>query len=170
MFDYDSKKFRATVKYKKTAKTWQQKRKIICDYLKKESTVLELGCGEVPLFKNSVKIDIANLSTLDLIHDLNEPIPLKEKFDVIIALELIGHLWNVDGFLGECRRQLLMGNDKRFDGNGYYHWFFSPDSLAKKLKQFGFSVEFEKSIGRIPFINMAGRFIFICSKNKAKPK
>ena len=188
-FDYDSKNFRKTVEYKKGASTWNQRKRLITGYLDmrgKNEKILELGCGEVPLFEKSKKIDIANLPNLDMVHDLNNPIPIDDKFDAIIALELIGHLWNVDGFLKECSRllkdggalvvsslnvkhwktrlQLLFGNDERFDENGYYHWFFSPKSLRKKLEEHGFKLEVSASIGRLPFINLAGRFIYICSK------
>lgn len=189
MFDYESKDFRKTVVYKNSASTWNQRKNLIKNYFDeniKGNKILELGCGEVPIFENSKKIDVAHLPNIDIVHDLNSPIPLDEKFDAIVALELIGHLWNVDGFLNECYRllkdegilvisslnvkhwktriQLLMGNDERFDENGYYHWFFSPDSLRRKLAEHGFRVKISKSIGNLPFINIAGRFIFICSK------
>ena len=191
MFDYSSKKFRKTVEYKPKSRTWNQRKSIILDYLKtynKGGRVLELGCGEVPIFEDSTTVDIVKLPNINIVHDLNNPIPLSEKFDTIITLELIGHLWNVDNFLKECNRllrddgvfvvsslnvkhwktrlQLLLGNDIMFDDNGYYYWRFSPKSLKNKLEEHGFKVEVMKSIGRIPFPNLSGRFIYICTKEK----
>lgn len=186
-FDYQDRKFRKTVEWKKSSKNWKQKRDIVINFLGEvlmndEENILELGCGEVPIFKDSGKIDIADVSGIDFTQDLNNPIQLVDKFKVIIALELIGHLWNVDGFLKEVKRlleedglffisslsvkywktrlQLLFGNDKRFDENGYYHWYFSPNSLRKKLEEHGFEIIETHNIGRAP-IQFCERFMFV---------
>ena len=85
------------------------------------ATILDLGCGDYKrLTEKAVKavgsqhlygidIDIGSASK-DMITfqgDLNKEFPIGEtKFDVIIASQIIEHLWNTDGFLKEIHRCL----------------------------------------------------------------
>jgi SAM-dependent methyltransferase len=187
MIDYKSAAYRATVRNKIGERGYEHKKKVVLKHAR--GNVLELGCGEVPIFRESTKVDIAKIGGY-IQADLNKPTPLKEKFDTIISLEVIGHLHNVDGFLKECYRllndsgvlilssrnvkywktrlRLLFGSDKDFDNDGEYFWYFSPKSLSKKLGEHGFSVDFMHGIGRAPFLSMSGGFICVCSKIKQK--
>jgi len=187
MIDYKSTAYRATVRNKIGERGYEDKKKIVLKHAR--GKILELGCGEVPIFRESTKVDIAKIDG-HIQADLNKPIPLKEKFDTIISLEVIGHLHNVDGFLKECHRllndsgvlimssrsvkywktrlRLLFGSDKDFDNDGEYFWHFSPKSLSKKLGEHGFSVDFTHGIGRTPLLSMSGGFICVCSKTRQK--
>ncbi len=143
---------------------------------------LEIGCGEYPVFKDSIKIDIRPIKGV-LQHDVNKNLPFKsETFDSIIALELIEHLWNTFGFLDECNRvlkpegriifstpnvkhwrnrlKLLLGNDENFIVEDLGHVrYFSPESLSKIMKEHGFKIVDIKPIERVPFLSLCGGFI-----------
>jgi len=187
MIDYKSKSYRATVKNKIGERGYEDKKKIVLKYAR--GKILELGCGEVPIFENSTKVDIAKIHGC-VKADLNKPIPLKGKFDTIIALEVVGHLYNVDGFLKECYRllhnsgtlilssrsvtywksriRLFFGDDKDFDNDGEYYWYFSPKSLTKKLKEHRFAINVMRGIGRANLLSLCGDFICVCSKSNKK--
>lgn len=67
--------------------------------------ILEVGCGEFPLFEDSIKIDINPIKGKNYIcADLNKPLGIKKKFDTIIGLDIIEHLYDVHIFLEECKR------------------------------------------------------------------
>ena len=149
--------------------------------------ILELGCGEFPYFADSFKVDIARLEHIDMVHDLNYPIELNSnRFDTIIAIELIEHLWNVDGFLDECYRLLkkdgsfivstpnvlywknrinvLLGNDEWFNNGGEHLWYFSPRSFVAKLKQHRFRVVKLEPLGLTKSLMLCGGFIALAKK------
>ncbi len=45
-------------------------------------------------------------------HDLEEPLPFEdESFDVVVAFEILEHLFDTKGFLEECRRVLTPGGE-----------------------------------------------------------
>jgi len=143
--------------------------------------ILEPGCGEYPLFEDSVKVDVAKISGC-IQADCNYPLPIKEKFDTIVALGLLEHLWNVDNFMKECRRllkqrgililsmpsvkwwkirlRLLLGNSNDFDITKVEACrYFSPESLKNLLKMYGFAAEDMKPIGRVKLLDFCGVFI-----------
>jgi SAM-dependent methyltransferase len=145
--------------------------------------ILELGCGEFPLFENSTRIDIAKIDGC-IQADCNCPLPIKEKFDVILALELIEHLWNVDNFLKECNRLLKLNGKLIISTPNVNYWknrlkrlrgdysdtkpcYFSPRSLKKKIEEYGFKVEVTKPLGRVKLLSLCGGFIVRCSKIKS---
>lgn len=185
MFDYEDAHFRDTIKYKRRANTWLQKESVIKKYIDSSKYVLELGCGEVPIFEESFKVDLVDTGKINLVQDLNKPLSIVNNFDAIISLEVIGHLYDVDTFLSECYRllkpngllfisslnvkhwktrlKLLFGNDNIFDDNGYYFWRFSPSSLVRKLREHKFDIIERVAIGKLP-IDFAGRFMLVCKK------
>lgn len=73
--------------------------------------MLELGCGPVKRWKNSVAIDINPRSIADVIHDLNvTPYPFADgEFDIIIAEHVMEHLGNLVNITGELHRILKPG-------------------------------------------------------------
>lgn len=86
-----------------------------------EALVLDLGCGDYkrltqklvevikPKHIYGIDLDIGSASK-DMITfqgDLNKEFPIGElRFDVILASQIIEHLWNTDGFLKEIYRYL----------------------------------------------------------------
>jgi len=72
-----------------------------------KGNIVELGCGENPIFNHSTKVDIISFNGY-IQHDLNKfPWPFKDnEFDTIVALELILYIKNIDMFLSECKRIL----------------------------------------------------------------
>jgi len=172
-------------KFEKTH--WHKQRQ---RYIKKWALgkIIELGCGNIPCFEHSVKTDIRKFKGY-ILFDLNFSFPLKEKFDTVIATEVIEHLWNVDNFLNECysilnkngifilstpnikywknRIDLLFGKTTIFDEDEYkkssgfvgHLRFYTPQKFCGLLKKYSFRVEEVKPIGRIRFINFCPDFI-----------
>jgi SAM-dependent methyltransferase len=84
---------------------------------KKIQKVLDLGCGDKP-FKNFfdkkveyIGIDISKESRADIILDLNtQKIPFPDEFfDLVIASEIIEHIYNQDFFFKEMIRVVKKG-------------------------------------------------------------
>lgn len=88
---------------------------------KDESAVLvDLGCGDSKRLTRRVmeKVGVQGASGVDLepydegglsvvAGDLNNALPFPtDRFDVVIASQIIEHLWNTDGFLKEVKRVL----------------------------------------------------------------
>lgn len=186
-FDFTTKEQRRQIRKKREALKYTLRLKSNLIHKWAHGKILELGCGEFPEFEDSVKADIAKIKMKNYIRiDLNDPIPLKIKFDTIIALELIEHIYNIDIFLRECYRLLkpggilvistpnvkywvnrlwlLFGNDRWFDAVGMDYSFFSPESLKKLLEKYGFFVEEIKSVGRVKILNICGGFIILAKK------
>ncbi len=98
----------------------------IFPYLKeyKNPKILDLGCGEgqfcdiLNLYKKDFEylgVDISETQIKKLkrkglkgiIHDVSKKIPFENhSFDIVIATEIIEHLFDPDAFLQECRRVL----------------------------------------------------------------
>jgi len=180
LIDYRSKRYRNKLKKDRISlkKDYETRDKLAREW--SSGKILELGCGEFPLFKDSTKVDIISIGGC-IQADCNYSIPLKNNFDTIIALELIEHLWNVDNFLKECRRllkkggvliistpnvkycvnrlKLLFGDDSGFDTDGTHLCYFSPDSLKRKLSEHKFALEVMKPLGRMRLLSLCGGFI-----------
>lgn len=201
MFEYDKEKYRDVVKAKPSTKTWNYKRNLIYDNLTKimigkgvlgvdKFDILELGCGEIPFFEDSVKIDIAKTNLQNsYVRDLNEPFKIRgKKFDIIVSSELMGHLHNSDRFLKEVfnhlkddgvfvvsarnvgwlrtRINLLLGNDSWFDNDGYYLEYFTPKSFVEKLERRGFElISIHNKKSKLP-LSLSHGFICFFRKNK----
>ena len=82
---------------------------------------LDLGCGDLRLTRRiAKKVGTEDISGIDIWikldnekeikgydGDLNERFPVgDEQFDIILASNIIEHLWNTDGFLQEIHRAL----------------------------------------------------------------
>ncbi len=80
--------------------------------------LLDLGCGKVPLYDvyqsyidENICVDIETptdeVSHLDIVTDLNEPLPLKDNdFDTIILSDVLEHIRNPDALWLEMNRVL----------------------------------------------------------------
>ena len=186
--DYNSKNYRDLVKgTKKRLGKWFKQR---FDIAKKWSIgkVLEVGCGEHPIFQDSVKIDVAKIDGC-IQWDCNKGLPVNVgKFDTIIGLEFIEHLTEFDNFLKACyshlnkngrtifstpnilsvknRINFLLGKPKPFIRHGGEHFlFFTHTSLKHKLEEHSFKVIFMRPLGRIISINFCNGFIIVAEKN-----
>lgn len=95
--------------------------------------LLDLGCGEVPLYEiykdyisDNICVDWINTSRenpyLDCASDLNDIIPLKdEKFDTILITDVLEHIQNPNLLWGEMSR-LLKPNGKIIVGVPFFYW------------------------------------------------
>ncbi len=88
----------------------------------KDAFVLDLGCGDTRrlTIKIALKIGTGRIFGIDIEEsstslpvilkgDLNEPLPPEigsNQVDIVIASQIIEHLWNTDGFLKEIYRVL----------------------------------------------------------------
>lgn len=186
LYDYNSQEYREDLKKSnEELGKWFVQRMAIAKELSQGKT-LEIGCGEFPVFKESVRMDVAKIEGC-IQHDSNQPFPMKDKFGTIIALELIEHLWNVDGFLDECynhldddgrlvistpnivswktRINILLGRPEPFVKHGGEHlWFFSAKTLSDKLKEHRFSVVDVKPLGRVKLLSLCNGFILLAKK------
>jgi len=190
MFDWTSKEQLDKMRnWRKKSDGFLYKRDTMVRMMSK-GKILELGCGEFPLFKDSVKVDISGVNGC-IVANCNYPLPIKENFDTIIALELVSHLWDIDTFLKECHRLLkpdgkmiisspnvkywrnriwlLFGNDTYFRSIGYYYNCFSPESLEKTLGEHGFNLIEKIPLGKSKILDLCGDFLVIC-KLSTEPK
>jgi len=153
--------------------------------------ILELGCNKWWLFEDSVRVDIEKIKGV-IKADCNKPLPLKKRFDTIIALDLIEHLERTDVFLEECKRLLNNGGKLIISTNNAIAWFnrlnmfidcekfserfehlvvnmghkkyYTPNGLKKELEAHGLKVEKMRPMGRIPFLSLCGGFLIIAKK------
>lgn len=185
---YRTRKHRESLVPIQALKSYAERNRIVKE--KTSGKILELGCGEFPLFKNSEKADICKIKDYHVV-DCNNRMPFKgNSFDTIIALELIEHLYNPDVFLKECRRILkkngriilstpnlmywkiricmLFGNESWMESsrNSGHLAFFTPKSLKSLLRQAGFANIVCIPIGMTKILSLCGGFV-ITAKKKA---
>lgn len=106
--------------------------KIIADYVKSESIILDYGCGNMPykrLFEVKCKkylgVDFPDNSNADL-HIKNGKIPLEDKsVDIVISTQVLEHVENTGEYLNECYRVLKDGGKLLLSTHG--HWKYHPD-------------------------------------------
>ena len=93
----------------------------------RSANLLDLGSGDFDRFTGTIanQVDAKEVTCIDIHgigetifgklwgkpcmfhkHDLNEPLPVQEEFDVVISTQVIEHLWNTDLFLKEIHRVL----------------------------------------------------------------
>lgn len=183
------KEHHLTEKYRKHLKKGEPARKkqfkVIDKYTEKSDEILELGPGEFPYTEKSFKVDL--IKNVDLQHDLNKPLKLNKKFDIVIGLEIIEHLHNHRIFLESCynnlredgfcilstpniaywknRLGLLFGKPIFTRKEGHVR-FFTPESLKKEMEKIGFKIVDIEPIGiagKIS-INLCGDFVIIGQK------
>ena len=80
-----------------------------------EKTVLDIGAGYRPISKGiktkkTIKLDGIKKYKPDVCTDINKGLPLKaDSIDIIIAGEIIEHIYNSIKFIKECNRILKKG-------------------------------------------------------------
>jgi len=197
-FDYMSPKLRERLKNQR-ASSYDEKiasvrnavNSFSASFPDRKIRIADLGCGEDPLFEGSDNVDIYPAKGC-VVADLNKEMPLKENtYDVVLAIDVIEHLYDVDTFVKNCHKilrtggllivstpnvlywrnriELFLGSDRHFDHEGEHLHFFSFRSLLKLLKKHGFE-ETPKTIipiGVSKLIpSMAGGFIAVVRKAK----
>lgn len=178
----ETKEHRMDIAKSQNSVTYKKRNGIIKEYA--FGKILELGCGEYPLFENSVRGDVVKIRGCKQI-DCNKDMPFESRsFDTITALELMQYLYDPENFLKECHRILkengllivsvpnvffwrnrlkfLFGDEEWFNFprhgllQNYTPKFFK--SLAEKHH---FKTVLIKSLSRIRMLNFCGGFIYI---------
>lgn len=129
--------------------------------------LLDLGCGEVPLFKayknfitDSVCIDWENTihknPYLDLEHNINEPLPFQdEEFDTIVLSDVLEHIYRPEQLWLEMNR-VLKKNGKVLLNVPFYYWLheiphdyyrYTEYALKKFAESSNFKIVLLKSSG-----------------------
>lgn len=171
---------------------------LLLEGFKKENKnfkLLNIGSGSSQFDKILAFLDIDVYNTDIVINnedehnkwcDLNSqnPIPYDEKFDVVLAQEVIEHLENPWKFLRDLNSTLKEGgysiittpniaskNSKKiFKKTGYYKWF-TPDCLHYHINPISFwEIELiaEKTNFKVERIIGSGDYFFNRNKNKKK--
>lgn len=111
------------VKMDLTVKSKEDYKKVVLSMLERDerAAILDLGCGDSRRLSNKImeRVGSGELHGVDIkwegpmrnlrIYqaDLNGPLPTASGyFDVVVASQIIEHLWNTDGFLKEVYRCL----------------------------------------------------------------
>jgi SAM-dependent methyltransferase len=117
--------------------------------------VLDLGCGDRP-YEPLVSARGANYVACDLDGDVDVRImpgarlPLADACaDAIVSFQVLEHVWDLDWYLGECRRLLKPGGRLVLSTHGT--WLYHPhptdfrrwtrDGLLRELSSRGLEVE-----------------------------
>jgi SAM-dependent methyltransferase len=117
--------------------------------------VLDLGCGDRP-YASLLSGRGAHYIACDIEGDVDvritpgAPIPLPDaSADGIVSFQVLEHVWDLDWYLGECRRLLKPGGWLLLSTHGT--WLYHPhptdfrrwtrDGLSQELSSRGFAVE-----------------------------
>ncbi len=90
-------------------------RRFIFEEKPQDKIIVDLGAGNNPVSnsiqcKKRITVDISPDVNPDIVCDLNTGIPLKdESADVIIACQVIEHIYHSKKFIGEIKRILKLG-------------------------------------------------------------
>jgi hypothetical protein len=136
----------------------------LCDFyntefvsLIKDKTVLELGSGNCPIYpliamhaNQYTTLDWPNsqhsTDYIDITHDLNTDILLDKFYDVIVAFDVMEHIYNVDTFLNTISKNLSK-DGLTVISIPFLYWIhedphdynrFTKFYLKRKLSEFGF--------------------------------
>lgn len=77
-------------------------------------TIIEIGCGDKPRLKDSIKVDARNFPNIDIVTDLNKPLPIdSDKYDIVYCEYAIEHIsWRyLQQFINEIYRILKPGGN-----------------------------------------------------------
>jgi SAM-dependent methyltransferase len=117
--------------------------------------VVDLGCGDTPyrpLFEAAgcryVGCDLDG--SADVLIRSGEPTELADgAADVVVSFQVLEHVWDLDWYLGECRRLLKPGGWLLLSTHG--SWLYHPhptdyrrwtrDGLVSELRERGFEVD-----------------------------
>jgi SAM-dependent methyltransferase len=126
-----------------------------------QGEVIDLGCGAVPLygiykqFASSVTCldwpeDNSKSPFVDILHDLNTPLPLSEStFDTAILSDVLEHIYKPEQLLAEINR-ILRVNGTLLLNVPFMYWLhekpydyfrYSEFALTKMLEENGFTIE-----------------------------
>jgi len=118
-------------------------------------TIVDLGCGDMPyspLFERLgcgyVGCDLGDSAPVTI--EPGKPVPLPDSSaDLVVSFQVLEHVWELDWYLGECRR--LLGRDGRLLLSTHGTWMYHPhptdfrrwtkDGLRRELGEHGFEVE-----------------------------
>jgi SAM-dependent methyltransferase len=122
--------------------------------------VVDLGCGDrpyAPLFrKANVKYIACDIDgEVDVRITPGERIPLDDaSADIVVSFQVLEHVWDLDWYLGECRRLLRPGGWLLLSTHGT--WLYHPhptdfrrwtrDGLQGELTTRGFAVQSVRSV------------------------
>ncbi|HEY1860440.1 MAG TPA: class I SAM-dependent methyltransferase [Gemmataceae bacterium] len=128
--------------------------------LKRGGRIVDVGCGDrpyAPLFQDAgmeyVACDLGGDADVRFIP--GERIPLEDGCaDGVVSFQVLEHVWDLDWYLGECRRLLRPGGWMLLSTHGT--WLYHPhptdfrrwtrDGLDRELTTRGFSVETMHSV------------------------
>ncbi|RYG64917.1 class I SAM-dependent methyltransferase [bacterium] len=117
-------------------------------------SVIDVGSGDAPyasLFEDRghryVRCDLEG--EVDALITPGQPIPLPDQSgDMVVSFQVLEHVWDLDWYLGECRRLLKPGGRLLISTHGT--WLYHPhptdfrrwtrDGLQKELEIRGFEV------------------------------
>lgn len=121
-----------------------------------KSRIVDLGAGDVPyrpLFAphsaEYVACDISPGADIDLVFREGDALPLETgSVDCVVSFQVLEHVWDLDAYLGECRR--LLAPDGRLLVSTHGTWLYHPhpgdyrrwtrDGLCRELEARGFEV------------------------------
>ncbi len=117
-------------------------------------TVLDIGCGDCPykgLFeaKGMTYVGCDLEAPADVLIEPHIPIALPDGCaDVVVSFQVLEHVWELDWYLGECRRLLKPGGRLMLSTHGV--WLYHPHpgdyrrwtrtGLVRELEEAGFTV------------------------------
>lgn len=117
--------------------------------------IVDFGCGSrpyEPIFRQAgcryLGCDLGG--AVDLQFQSGQPLPLADGFaDGVVSTQVLEHVWDLDWYLGECRRILKPGGWLLLSTHGTWLYHPSPtdfrrwtrDGLSEELRQRGFEVE-----------------------------
>ena len=111
----------------------------IDDWIPKQTggTVVDIGCGDSPyrsMFeakgKTYIGCDID--PGADVLITPNEPIPLPDgSADLVVSFQVLEHVWELEWYLGECRRLLKPGGKLLISTHGVWLYHPHPDDFRR---------------------------------------
>lgn len=183
---------------------------LIEPYLRPGMKVLDFGCGEgafsqrlidagmivdgCDIDTGQVKADLRNKITIDLNKEVNQE-DFPEKYDVLIAMEILEHLQNPWKYISDCRsliaddglivlstpnissfvsrlRFLMRGSLTAFEKPDFVHGHITPLSfiqLENMFDKLGLEIVLKGHAGPIPLIHLSGLSLFSLLRNTLLP-
>lgn len=124
-------------------------------------TVVDIGCGDSPyrsMFEAKglkyVGCDIDGAA--DVLITPNAPIPLPDgSADMVVSFQVLEHVWELEWYLGECKRLLKPGGKLLISTHGVWLYHPHPDDFRRwthsgLIRQFGESgLKVDKIVGLV---------------------